>query len=219
VPDRLTLQLAVIPPPAPDTRAVFITPGPDTVYFHGEGLVDAVCGQCGAVLTEGVGLNQVEGIVLVCAACGAHNESGVYQLARGGLQFLVSRKATVDQLRELLDALKRSRDDGSDLASPGEPDLVRRFADLLPRTRQYYYTLLVVLIALLTLWIGERTLQATEHPAPPSDTQVEQIVTQVLHDSPAPASGPVTNPPRPGRNEPCPCGSGRKFKHCQGRDR
>ncbi|MDR0233199.1 MAG: SEC-C domain-containing protein, partial [Zoogloeaceae bacterium] len=23
--------------------------------------------------------------------------------------------------------------------------------------------------------------------------------------------------PKPGRNEPCPCGSGKKYKHCHGR--
>lgn len=36
----------------------------------------------------------------------------------------------------------------------------------------------------------------------------------------APSEGsnrlPVRVPPRPGRNEPCPCGSGRKYKKCHG---
>lgn len=34
-------------------------------------------------------------------------------------------------------------------------------------------------------------------------------------DGRLPASGETA--PRPGRNDPCPCGSGRKFKHCCGR--
>ncbi|HOY74510.1 MAG TPA: anaerobic sulfatase maturase [Deltaproteobacteria bacterium] len=29
---------------------------------------------------------------------------------------------------------------------------------------------------------------------------------------------PMRHPPRTGRNDPCPCGSGRKFKHCHGRE-
>ena len=29
---------------------------------------------------------------------------------------------------------------------------------------------------------------------------------------------PWRREPGPGRNEPCPCGSGRKYKHCCGRD-
>jgi preprotein translocase subunit SecA len=28
---------------------------------------------------------------------------------------------------------------------------------------------------------------------------------------------PVTRPPKVGRNDPCPCGSGKKFKECHGR--
>ena len=31
---------------------------------------------------------------------------------------------------------------------------------------------------------------------------------------PAPAQVPVSRPATPGRNAPCPCGSGRKYKHC-----
>lgn len=31
--------------------------------------------------------------------------------------------------------------------------------------------------------------------------------------APKPTSGPV---PKAGRNEPCPCGSGKKYKHCHG---
>ncbi|MCC5795034.1 MAG: preprotein translocase subunit SecA [Chromatiales bacterium] len=35
---------------------------------------------------------------------------------------------------------------------------------------------------------------------------------------PAPAPGPVTREaPKVGRNQPCPCGSGKKYKHCHGR--
>jgi hypothetical protein len=37
-------------------------------------------------------------------------------------------------------------------------------------------------------------------------------------DARAPAAPPGTNAPAiPGRNDPCPCGSGQKFKHCHGR--
>ena len=30
-------------------------------------------------------------------------------------------------------------------------------------------------------------------------------------------SKPLVNPKLPGRNDPCPCGSGKKFKHCCGK--
>jgi SEC-C motif len=35
-------------------------------------------------------------------------------------------------------------------------------------------------------------------------------------EEPTPSSVPVRAAPRPGRNEPCPCGSGKKFKKCHG---
>jgi SEC-C motif domain protein len=39
------------------------------------------------------------------------------------------------------------------------------------------------------------------------------IYTRVLRDGPP----PVKAAPKVGRNDPCPCGSGKKFKHCHGR--
>lgn len=35
--------------------------------------------------------------------------------------------------------------------------------------------------------------------------------------SPPPAAAPIRSAPKVGRNEPCPCGSGKKYKHCHGR--
>jgi SEC-C motif-containing protein len=41
----------------------------------------------------------------------------------------------------------------------------------------------------------------------------EWIFTKTLREGPA----PVINAPKIGRNDPCPCGSGKKFKKCCGR--
>jgi preprotein translocase subunit SecA len=46
-----------------------------------------------------------------------------------------------------------------------------------------------------------------------------QTVSGVDEDPrpPAPPAAPFVRPmPKVGRNEPCPCGSGRKYKHCHG---
>lgn len=40
------------------------------------------------------------------------------------------------------------------------------------------------------------------------------IYTRPLREGPAPVRAAA---PKPGRNDPCPCGSGRKYKHCCGR--
>lgn len=40
---------------------------------------------------------------------------------------------------------------------------------------------------------------------------------EVEQETPAPvAATPVRSEPKVGRNEPCPCGSGKKYKHCHG---
>jgi len=49
--------------------------------------------------------------------------------------------------------------------------------------------------------------------APPTGGQVMEMEPR----SAAPAAAPfVRQVPKVGRNEPCPCGSGRKYKHCHG---
>ncbi|MFA5490223.1 MAG: SEC-C metal-binding domain-containing protein, partial [Candidimonas sp.] len=35
--------------------------------------------------------------------------------------------------------------------------------------------------------------------------------------APTPARSPAAAQPKPGRNDPCPCGSGKKYKHCHGK--
>jgi preprotein translocase subunit SecA len=93
--------------------------------------------------------------------------------------------------------------------------LVKRFSDLLPKTRRDYYALVAILIMILTLWVGKETLDKTESaPAPPTEAQVQQIVDDTLKDQ-----GTAPTPIRAekiGRNEQCPCGSGKKYKFCHG---
>ena len=57
----------------------------------------------------------------------------------------------------------------------------------------------------------QRQMQATGGGAPdqPSDGRQQQAL-------PATGGTMVNEGPRVGRNDPCPCGSGRKFKHCHG---
>ena len=65
-------------------------------------------------------------------------------------------------------------------------------------------------------------LLAKEHPLATLDAAIEEIVSCVgeLYDLTAPLRYQVETvrrgAPKVGRNDPCPCGSGRKFKHCHG---
>ena len=50
----------------------------------------------------------------------------------------------------------------------------------------------------------ERTVQATE-PTPNTDSAQKGITAEQIANM------------KVGRNDPCPCGSGKKFKHCHGK--
>ena len=68
-------------------------------------------------------------------------------------------------------------------------------------------------------------------PPPPSSSSTDELFAEPARSIPAPASspvvrssmgrvgGPMGNVPAVGRNDPCPCGSGKKYKKCHGADR
>src|SRR5882724_10532530 len=75
-----------------------------------------------------------------------------------------------------------------------------------------------------------RAVGPTDVPAPGTANGAPQITTTVTSSGPAaPTPAPSAEPelqlpkvtirrdtPKVGRNDPCPCGSGKKFKHCHG---
>ncbi|MBF3537002.1 SEC-C domain-containing protein, partial [Burkholderia pseudomallei] len=52
---------------------------------------------------------------------------------------------------------------------------------------------------------------ATAGGAVVADATAEMVGHAMSH------SGPAGEVPRVGRNDPCPCGSGKKYKHCHGK--
>ena len=51
----------------------------------------------------------------------------------------------------------------------------------------------------------------------PGQPKPSDIVSQAAADLNKPRPKPVRSGPKVGRNDPCPCGSGKKFKICCGR--
>jgi SEC-C motif-containing protein len=70
------VKLQVVPKPAPGTATVFEYSGEGTRVIQGT-LTDTSydCGQCGSSLMAGIELDQVSGVILKCAKCGAYNLS------------------------------------------------------------------------------------------------------------------------------------------------
>jgi preprotein translocase subunit SecA len=67
-----------------------------------------------------------------------------------------------------------------------------------------------------------RSPEDVEETAPHADVQNVQYqhagYDEALGaDENAPEQQPADNGPKVGRNDPCPCGSGKKYKHCHGK--
>ena len=63
----------------------------------------------------------------------------------------------------------------------------------------------------------EEQLEEAPAPAAPAHMQYRHDDGSGADDEAAAASNALPAGPRPGRNEPCPCGSGKKYKHCHGK--
>ena len=62
---------------------------------------------------------------------------------------------------------------------------------------------------------GERVTNVT-YTAPSETGEAETLPEAQLRGAAALGAGAAAAVPRVGRNEPCPCGSGKKYKHCHG---
>ena len=67
---------------------------------------------------------------------------------------------------------------------------------------------------------GSSVTSSVTHGGSPADNaQFERALRRALpEDQPSATPQPVVNGPRVGRNDPCPCGSGKKYKKCCGRN-
>jgi len=83
---------------------------------------------------------------------------------------------------------------------------------------KYWIGITLAVIAILQAQTSDRKLDTIE-------SQVQQIYSQVMSNAarstplplPSAAALPTSNPyPKAGRNQPCPCGSGKKYKRCHG---
>ena len=64
--------------------------------------------------------------------------------------------------------------------------------------------------------IAEMAAQETSLPPEPA-ADAEPIAPNVKASAPKFNENDPSTWGKPGRNDPCPCGSGKKFKHCHGR--
>jgi hypothetical protein len=66
------IKLKTIPQPDEGTRAVLQSN--KAPMIRGAGEYNYLCGNCGALLVEGIEQGQIQNIVIICPRCGRYNE-------------------------------------------------------------------------------------------------------------------------------------------------
>jgi SEC-C motif len=194
--------------------------------------VPAFCDTCGAVFRSGIAVDNSTNITFVgnragpCPVCGGmgHIPDGVFNFVGNTIEILSAPQRTVDELSRLATILrearekKRSPEEVAQTIRKELPEL-SGLADLLPKTRAELYAFLALIVAVVAL-----LSQSGGGDSKSTNITVNQTINQVFIETEKVAKSPekaAQSPnkavPKVGRNDPCPCGSGKKFKKCCGR--
>ena len=184
--------------------------------------VPAFCDTCGTVFSSGIFVENSTNISFAgnrsgpCPRCGGmgHVPDGVFNFIGNTIEILSAPERTIAELTHLARILaeaKAKSETREQVASRIEKEVpsLSKLAKLLPENRSELYGFLAVVLAAVQLF--------TQTPAAPSSTTVNvtQVIQQVIVEpTPPMAASPRTK--KVGRNEPCPCGSGTKYKRCCG---
>ena len=193
--------------------------------------VPAVCEKCGAIFPSPVEVRarnaSFQGIFVSCSCGGvAHIPNGIYSAINATALAFSTGSVSEAQVNRLVAILEDARkgtlepDQAADKIRSDVPEL-QTLADVLPKTRKELYTFLAVLIGILTLLFN--ALKPSQKASGVSEERVQQIVHESMEElyesaqpTPPVASKEHSSRPSVGRNAPCPCGSGRKYKKCCG---
>lgn len=188
--------------------------------------VPAFCDKCGTVFSSGIG-GEATGVSFKnckagpCPRCGStgHIPDGVFNFIGNTIEILSAPTRTIDELTKLAKIVNEARENNE---SPGKisnkiqtelPGL-SKLADYLPQNRNELYGFLGVLLATITL-----LLQLGHSQGKSTNITINQVVNQTyLECGPTNEERRVPRvvPKKPGRNDPCSCGSGKKYKKCCG---
>jgi SEC-C motif len=151
-----------------------------------------------------------------CPQCGSSvtMPSGVYDTLGDVLKIITSPGRTREELRRL-EAIIRAAQKYPQKPKALDKKIAKEvpgFAGLsryIPKTSEALAAWLLVIVTILTLLKEDRP-NITEKRVI-ENTYITNNVTQVV---PSPPPTPPKSAGKPGVNHPCPCGSGKKYKHC-----
>lgn len=185
--------------------------------------IPAFCDICGAAFPSGFAFENCRNIHLQgnksgpCPRCGGMGSviDGVFDIAGDVIKILAAPKRTIESLQKLSELLKEAavkKQSAEDISSKIEKELPEysSIAKYIPKNAtELVAWLTLILVAIQTI----NNLGKDE--APDINIILNQSVEQsVEQKNYYPFVIPETPP---SRNSPCPCGSGKRYKHCCGK--
>ena len=188
-------------------------------------MLPAFCDTCGTVFGSGFAADNATNITLSgnragpCPRCGGmgHIPDGVFNFIGNTIEILRAPARTFAELTQLAEILREAQEKSQtkrEVSARIEKELpsLAPLSKLLPENRAELYGFLAVVLAAVQLFT-----QSPQTPATNITINTTQVITQALAPQQPPlASTRPKTVPKVGRNEPCPCGSGNKYKKCCG---
>jgi len=174
----------------------------------------------------GININNFE--VGPCPHCGGtgHIPDGVYDVTAEGIRVVATSANSADslaKLRQLLEEAHSKHLSAEETAAAIERE-VPEFRPLAQLARRLKGVPFLTWVALLMAAVSIIQAEIADRHIAEIEGKVDQIYQHVVAEAARPgrgpssvASAPRSEAPRVGRNDPCPCGSGKKYKRCHGR--
>lgn len=190
--------------------------------------VPAFCDTCGTAFRSGLSAGKASISISnvaagPCPKCGGmgHVPDGLYKIAGNTIEVLANSHRSASDLGRIAQVLNNAKQRSAtpqEIASTLKKELpeLSTLADAVPRTRAELYAFVSIILAIITLLITN--LSKNESPR----IEVQQVINNVVeqadgNEGQRAQQEPTIKNPKVGRNDPCPCGSGKKYKKCCGR--
>ncbi len=191
--------------------------------------IPAFCDTCGTAFSSGIVVENSFNVSFSgnrsgsCPKCGGmgHVPDGVFNVVGSTIEILSAPSRTIQELTRLVEILRAAKTSSAkpeDVARDIERDVpaLAPLMQLLPANRSEWFAFLAVLLAIVQVYLAANPPGT---PAPPTIT-INQVIQQTFVNEQAPErAAPRQNAGKVRRNEPCPCGSGTKYKKCCGAPR
>lgn len=204
-------------------------------------ILPAFCDRCGAVFPSGIyagdgatlNINNVSSGT--CPRCGGtiRMKNGVFNVVNGVISEIKKNNYSKEDLVELVDILKSLQHNEN-----SEPELTKEETNryswifrFLPENLGDKIAIIAIIIDVILSFSSQPTINYN------IDIDVEQVIQNNYYDTdnqgsfknlntrytepnrkmkPIGKRNPHIKQEKPGRNDPCPCGSGKKYKKCHG---